>query len=263
MRLEQRIGRVDRIGQQRAVHALYLIGRTTKEPQMLRRLQLRLTQARADVGGPDPLGTDGNGAASEGSPPSAAALSFAQEAVDEASRIGAARILLQAGDQQALERPESNGPAVATSRRWKTRAALGDRTLMLWRAAALDATGRCAASTIVPLAVDRRSIDRLKGSIGAQVEKAVAGWRRDLTLAHRAFVATRLVREQHISGLRLAIAPAFQPGLFDRRVEQTQMAIAAAERDSRDDCASRLSALERARELAPTVPQLLLVLTTP
>ena len=165
MRLEQRIGRVDRIGQRRTVHVLHLIGRGTREPQMLKRLQARVAQAGADVGSADPLGTDKESSVAERLPPSAAALSFAREAVGEAARVAAARSLVTEGDRQALQRLEGDGPAIATSRRSKTRAAIGARTLMLWRAASLDATGSTVASRLVALAVDRR-VDRVKESIG-------------------------------------------------------------------------------------------------
>jgi SNF2 family DNA or RNA helicase len=58
MRLEQRIGRVDRIGQRRTVHAFHLIANDTGEPQILRRLKTRIAAARADIGAPDPVGVD-------------------------------------------------------------------------------------------------------------------------------------------------------------------------------------------------------------
>ena len=57
MRLEQRIGRVDRIGQRRTVHALHLIARDTGETRILDRLRMRIAQAQADVGAADPLGS--------------------------------------------------------------------------------------------------------------------------------------------------------------------------------------------------------------
>ena len=46
MRLEQRIGRVDRIGQRRTVHAVHLIGARTGETRILTRLQARIAKAR-------------------------------------------------------------------------------------------------------------------------------------------------------------------------------------------------------------------------
>jgi superfamily II DNA or RNA helicase len=58
MRLEQRIGRVDRIGQRRTVHAFHLVADGTGETRILSRLRARIAVARADIGAPDPLGND-------------------------------------------------------------------------------------------------------------------------------------------------------------------------------------------------------------
>jgi superfamily II DNA or RNA helicase len=58
MRLEQRIGRVDRIGQRRTVHAVHLIADATGEPRILLRLKARIATAQADIGAPDPVGVD-------------------------------------------------------------------------------------------------------------------------------------------------------------------------------------------------------------
>jgi superfamily II DNA or RNA helicase len=56
MRLEQRIGRVDRIGQRRTVHAFHLVAAGTGEDEILRRLKLRVARAQAEIGAPDPFG---------------------------------------------------------------------------------------------------------------------------------------------------------------------------------------------------------------
>jgi superfamily II DNA or RNA helicase len=57
MRLEQRIGRVDRIGQSRIVHAVHLVARDTLESRVLARLARRLERVRLVLGGiDDPLG---------------------------------------------------------------------------------------------------------------------------------------------------------------------------------------------------------------
>src|SRR5262249_14516026 len=55
MRLEQRIGRVDRIGQQRTVHAFHLVAARTGETRILERLRARLAIAGAEVGAANPL----------------------------------------------------------------------------------------------------------------------------------------------------------------------------------------------------------------
>jgi SNF2 family DNA or RNA helicase len=62
MRLEQRIGRVDRIGQPRTVHAFHLIASGTGEVRLRDRLRARIAVARAELGAPDPLGDDEDGA---------------------------------------------------------------------------------------------------------------------------------------------------------------------------------------------------------
>jgi superfamily II DNA or RNA helicase len=56
-RLEQRIGRVDRIGQKRLVHAMHLVAEGTAEEQVLARLVRRIDRERAALGSADnPLG---------------------------------------------------------------------------------------------------------------------------------------------------------------------------------------------------------------
>jgi len=55
MRLEQRIGRVDRIGQRRTVHGFHLVALGTGETRLLARLRARVAAAKADIGAPDPL----------------------------------------------------------------------------------------------------------------------------------------------------------------------------------------------------------------
>ena len=55
MRLEQRIGRVDRIGQRHTVHAFHLIAAGTGETRLLARLRERVAAAQADIGAPDPF----------------------------------------------------------------------------------------------------------------------------------------------------------------------------------------------------------------
>src|SRR5262249_15084368 len=56
MRLEQRIGRVDRIGQRRRVHAVHLVALGTSEADLLSHLKHRVGRARAAIDAPDPLG---------------------------------------------------------------------------------------------------------------------------------------------------------------------------------------------------------------
>ena len=55
VRLEQRIGRVDRIGQQRRVHAVHLVAHGTCEDTVLARLASRIERARHCLGSPESL----------------------------------------------------------------------------------------------------------------------------------------------------------------------------------------------------------------
>jgi superfamily II DNA or RNA helicase len=58
VRVEQRIGRVDRIGQRHRVHAVHLLARGTGEELILGRLVARIERARESLGGVgDPIGT--------------------------------------------------------------------------------------------------------------------------------------------------------------------------------------------------------------
>jgi SNF2 family DNA or RNA helicase len=55
-RIEQRIGRVDRIGQRRRVHAFHLIARDTGEMRLLDHLRVKIERVRQDIASDDPLG---------------------------------------------------------------------------------------------------------------------------------------------------------------------------------------------------------------
>jgi superfamily II DNA/RNA helicase len=58
MRLEQRIGRVDRIGQRRTVHAFHLIAANTGEVLVAGRLRQRIAAAAGELGASNPLESD-------------------------------------------------------------------------------------------------------------------------------------------------------------------------------------------------------------
>ena len=295
MRLEQRIGRVDRIGQHRTVHVIHLIARDSNEGRVLGRLQSRLERVRADIGSADPLGIAGAGSSLgillesgdesllarivisgktrdvprtgpvdavdvvDASPPlnPLCAPPLAHEAQVEARRLTGNRSLDRSGDGEALARLEAMGPAVAAARHWRTRASLCGRVLMLWRIAAEDGTGRAVGSTIVAVAIHHRLCHRDEDVL-TRVNRAAEKWRAHVTAAHGAFIDARLAREQRTSaGASLQV---FQPGLFDRRAERAHLAVAASHEAADRDRADRLAAIERAQPLSFLPPQLLLVL---
>ena len=180
MRLEQRIGRVDRIGQRRTVHAVHLIGRDTGETRMLDRLRTRIAQAQADVGAPDPLGPDeaagGDDRAVvrlliEGAPngdrrgreearaaaPSDAgvdgpvSIALNHEADAEATRLGHARRIAIGLDAHAGGWLQADGGWLSFSR--ASGVVARTRILLMLGAAYEDESGRLVESTLIPVAI--------------------------------------------------------------------------------------------------------------
>jgi superfamily II DNA or RNA helicase len=289
MRLEQRIGRVDRIGQQRTVHAVHLIAGDTGEPRILARLMTRIAQARADIDAPDPVGCEEERAvakliiddAGEGNEPPDSDVSLPpagcvfprleREAIAEVARLTDARAL--AGTDHASV--DVNPPWLARARSHRTRARLGGRMVLLLQATVEDGEGRVAESTLVPLAFSMALAGRLAGdarrlaSLLPHLEEdlvrhagpALASWRGEATRTAAAFASTRLRRERAIASAVDAHAPdAVQPGLFDRRVETALAAGAAARRDQDAERRRGMARIERAAILSFQPPRLLLAL---
>ncbi len=191
MRLEQRIGRVDRIGQRRTVHALHLIGRDTSETRILERLRARILQAQADVGAANPLGSDDprvdfdidgddralarfviDDAASTGArlkprdadaarpspePDAPTPTVLCTEAAAEAARLALARRFTmrpstrQMSEDQLLECLEADGAWLSFAR--ASVAFPRHQMLLILRASCEDEAGRPIESTLVPIAI--------------------------------------------------------------------------------------------------------------
>jgi superfamily II DNA or RNA helicase len=134
MRLEQRIGRVDRIGQQRTVHAINLLASGTAESGLLLRLAQRMHQARHTVGDVEDvlgagdeelmaacLGLQGcpSSVASNYAPAGGLAVPQAVQRLDlgSAAREVAARLALQRQLIRASESSKRRHPADAVMRR--------------------------------------------------------------------------------------------------------------------------------------------------
>lgn len=299
MRLEQRIGRVDRIGQPRTVHAFHLVARNSGEHRILDRLMSRVACAQADIAAPDPIGLadeqamarfaiEGDETAVQFAPGAADYDAFSAatavckraddmltaDAVAEAARMAEARRLIRAGDERALASVDASGTWWTKARNPKTRASLGQRMLMLWRASLADGFGRHVASTVVPvtLALARpdgvarpgdlvRRLNEADETTRARVDDASAMWRNEAASLHKAFIAARVARERAIAEAN-ARAPSsiFQPGLFDRRAQRARSAVDAADRDNALGDQRRLAALELEAALSNPQAQLLLVL---
>jgi superfamily II DNA or RNA helicase len=290
MRLEQRIGRVDRIGQQRIVHAIHLIARDTGEPRILARLRRRVAEAHADVAAAGPLGegddeNDAVRAVLGGAAPQETAVlshpedlrtravTLAAEALAEATRLADARRWTVGDDRRIALLAESDGPWL-TFARGRTRAALGGRLLLLFRAATEDATCQLIDQTLVPVVVewprslfpvvDRRTVATLVDSLLPRVRMvaaaSVASWAESANERTGPFLATLLSRERAIAMTGDAASPApLQPGLFDRRAEHQYRTALKAAADAEVDRARRLAQVEQQRQMRVRPLQLLLV----
>jgi superfamily II DNA or RNA helicase len=296
-RLEQRAGRVDRIGQHRAVHAFHLVAHDTAEVRILERLRARIGRARHTIAVSDPLGTS---AADEEEIATRLVLEgditvdltrtthqrdsldqqrlrtlrLEEEGAEECARLRWNRVFLQGNDGTAPVAP-GEGPLVVFARRPAVRSALGLRLLVLLQSLVADSTGRVAAShltalamTVSPRVVRNRAIDSLSRLLRTLspptlvgLDPSYAKWRTDAECSHRRFWESRLARECATRPVQFGPSTqAYQPGLFDRR------AVCAAQTDRdrelarADESTRRISAAQLAASVEPTTPRVVLLL---
>lgn len=225
-RLEQRIGRVDRIGQRRQVHVFHLIAHGTSEVGVLDRLVARVARARTDIGAPDPLGSSAETATVPGS------LNLCRlhdEAAAECQRLQTARRIGGHWDTSpAASSALARGPMLMFSKRHVVRARLKSRALVLFQSTARDVAGRLVGSHLTSALVrtcarhwwQLRYLDELAALVDDSKQSA---WLEDTVRAHAAFWRTRLEREraiaQHLDQDR---ATALQLALFEPRVDWEQ-----------------------------------------
>lgn len=185
MRLEQRIGRVDRIGQQRRVHVVHLVAASTGEMRLLQRLVSRVRRAHRSIPSPNPFGpaspwteTDSarlvmlgeptasrnrqlelqeDGGPAEPPPvrehvePQIQSLRLMPESEREARRLSFVRRLRSRMPETVDDRATtfSHRPLIARSIRPKLRHVLGGGSLALYRVSVTDAHGRRVATRIM------------------------------------------------------------------------------------------------------------------
>jgi hypothetical protein len=266
MRLEQRIGRVDRIGQQRRVHVFHLIAAATSEVRILEQLVSRVARAQADIGAPDPLGS--TNVESAVATPSLVFHRLDVEAKTEYERLTSARRM----DGGATVRPAAFGlhelhPLVVFSRRCGIRSQLGLRILVVLRSCLSDDTGRVAASHLTSVLIPasyavRRSLGQLDALGHAITADAnYADWLESTLAVHGAFWKSRLGREVAIAGvLDQTDGDELQPGLFDMRAEQARTVDAEHQRDVLVEATRHTTAAIRASSLTVRPPDLVLIL---
>ena len=240
IRLEQRVGRVDRIGQPRRVHAVHFVGRDTGESEIRSRLEQRTAIARSSLAAPGPAPVDD------------------EDAESEASRLAIARRLRIHGDDAALTALEG-GPWWTIRARAKTRRRLGRREILIYRVRLTDETGGIAGSHLVGLAVS----PPILGSASARsaITDAAAAWSAEFTAVDQRFWQTRIRREEWIVACADVLDPViFQPGLFDRRTERRRAADRASREAFRDLVRARLDEARRRSRATRCDVDLMLVL---
>ncbi|PWT85570.1 MAG: hypothetical protein C5B57_02670 [Blastocatellia bacterium] len=295
MRLEQRIGRVDRIGQSRAVHVFHLIARDTGESRILSRLKARIARARQDITAADPTTDDERDAAeavmgrphdatpaeqsvpTQHDPPdlSRSIVRLESEAAAEVRRLCWARRLSDHPDVAIQASFEAEGPWVTSAKLLETRRRLGRRIAAIFCVESEDGHGRLVDSTLVALLImvaggigniDHTLVRSIFRSTSEEVSAraAHAGTAEHSKAAElvAAMLKARLARERAVAA---AITPTsarpWQAGLFDRRAEREQQSARAFLAEAQAGAVDRIDRYMKAGIITVRPARLLLVLT--
>ncbi len=265
LRLEQRAGRVDRIGQTRPVHVIHLVARGTCEHDVLARLASRISRARGAMnafarlpdehriaaavfgGAPDP---------GLGDAPSTTAgivtADLRRLAEAEARRLQRARTLLpvpgrpEPDDRPPIVRLRSRPRAGPPQCIWAFNADFTSREgVLLWQTLIpLAAALRCGHQLAPPQSL----LDPDRPPLRRALARACAGRRVELRAALRAPVERWRAREEAIAAAlradhgRLA-ANLLQGSLFTRSEERLAAAQAQQLDEALERCRSRLADL--------------------
>ena len=288
LRLEQRAGRVDRIGQTRRVHAVHLVAAGTTEELVLSKLADRVRRIRAAVG---PLAFPGfagdhemaeavlGGAplADTAAPPLEAGIRcpvLVREGREEAHRVLLARSLLRHAAQEAPD-ARATVTSIGTSRN----GIRPYRNLWVFRLLLVDARGRCLSEQLLALASGHRRTtgENTPAAVRAILEDrdfrlrdvaAREAGERLAAFAHQldAPLQRWLRREEALtSALRVThgrlSARLMQLGLFDRRSEHAAAAQSASLDEALARSAVRCSELLDRRTASVESADLLLAVT--
>jgi superfamily II DNA/RNA helicase len=242
LRLEQRIGRVDRLGQHRRVHAIHLFHRGSFEDVVLAHLERR--RVRASTGALRP-------------PRFAPAIAAEAErrlrawVTGARSRRSAAAVYARRG----------SGGSRATS------------VVMLFGAGILDASGRIVQHEPIALhivlngtryrcrqlsktlVVALNASPRVREALDRELARRLLRARRDASKT--AIAIERRMRQVLEELRRQENRPLFQGSLFDRRSEQQSQARGAAIRIQQERCERRLAAARSLTSLSALRPRLI------
>jgi superfamily II DNA or RNA helicase len=265
-RLEQRVGRVDRIGQPHRVHAVHLIAGGTPEEDTVARLLRRSAHASAALtlagraAETDVLRVVMEDSDAPLPAPSSArdclAVDVQEKAREESARLAIARSLMPA--QNAAS--EDVRPAITIRRRRLRDAAV--TCCWAFRGAVLDSSGQLLWNALVALtATVQRDPPREPRALRVLLDPDRTSLREAVALAHAGaldsvrsglapWLALMMRREQDIadelSRTRARLA-ALQPGLFDHRADRAAHAQSAVLDAACARCADRLEQLSRLR----------------
>jgi superfamily II DNA or RNA helicase len=286
MRLEQRIGRVDRIGQARRVHAFNLVLSESGEARIFERLKTRIERARQDIDVSDPLSSRDDEAiamrlgmnendVSDAEPPGSSldAVRDDPEPVEGSARpqarvanilrlTAAAEIererLTRARDIRPntgglLDEPMvEGGTLVMRARKSRTRSRLSGRALVVFHSVVEDRCGRNVCALVTPITISAAGLAfraPLRSAAGA-ILRLLAGWQpQEPALDHHlAFSAARVARERAVAeDIAGGALRLVQPGLFDRGAEHG----AASRRGAAREAADRAAGVETGLRLEP------------
>ncbi|HOC17317.1 MAG TPA: DEAD/DEAH box helicase [Vicinamibacterales bacterium] len=297
MRLEQRIGRLDRIGQRRMVHAIHLAARGTFEEEVLARLALRVEKVRSSIGlGASPLGTADEGRVAgtiiggDAEPVAQAAsrwheagsrAAFVKPDLGAEARAEAGRLrFVRALTAPAPGRPAPDITSILDSCErgapWRfvlraDRSALAPGMYALYRVRVIDGRGALLHDEVVPLFLPLPLIGRGPASRDvswrsmAPAFGTIAGTLGATVLQKVAAQLQPAIRAQRTREFQMAAlegrAPVpVQAGLFDRRAEKAAADADARRRAARFEMSARLRSLDAAcRPVLASPPQPLLL----
>jgi hypothetical protein len=277
-RLEQRIGRVDRIGQRRVVHAVSLVARDTAEDLVVANLVRRLDRVAAAMGPHEPgaalldatrvarlaIAGEDDGPAAKDVPEPPAFTRAAAADVDTAGRLASQAIAAPDGDPLLTLAGSLRAGAIPAdcAIAWTCSAVTVDGEVAARRVAAAHLAGDFTKPRTARDArqIATRALVLAPAARVPSIDPSIDPWFAEVCAVHQNAVDRQLERERHIRQFP-ASRSILQPGLFDRR------ALHDAERDSAIGAAlaaeheRRIAALERRRALTLMIePRLVLIL---
>jgi superfamily II DNA or RNA helicase len=272
VRLEQRIGRVDRLGQAKRVHAVHLLAAGTCEEESVAVLIARMRRVASVLGTMRPGASeqqiarhvigheedDAYEAEPVSLPPGVVVGDLRSAAIDEATRLEQVRTLLR----RAAHSPADARPCITVlSRRrtprvndWAFRVIVEDPELQPFWTTVIGVREDTGLVTLSHEAI-RQRIDAFQTSVEPALDSIAD---RLLSSFLAAFHPSRRLageRESAIAeGLRQQRArlatSLLQPGLFDRRTERAAAAQNATLDEALERCAVRLDELARSRAVS-------------